>query len=118
MDQKDQNGQERRFLPGRKVKKPRQEWNPHWSIKLLYNVWRVLFTGFKIAMGAAATVLLILIVCGVVFVSILGDYLQNDILPMSQQYESSISDLEQTSFAYYVNSKGEIEVAQIGRAHV
>ena len=112
MDQKDQNGQERRFLPGRKVKKPRQEWNPHWSIKLLYNVWRVLFNGFKIAMGAAATVLLILIVCGVVFVSILGDYLQNDILPMSQQYESSISDLEQTSFVYYVNSKGEIEVAQ------
>ncbi len=96
----------------RSAKKPDQSWTPHWSLKLLSGIWKTLFAAFKIAVGAAATVLLILIVCGVVFVTILGDYLQNDILPVAAQYESSVSDLEQTSFVYFVNSNGEIEIAQ------
>ncbi len=96
----------------RRQKKQNQDWNPHWSLKLLYSVWMAVFSAFKIAVGAAATVLLILIVCGVVFVTTLGDYLQNDILPLAAQYESSVSDLEQTSFVYCVNENGDIEVAQ------
>ncbi len=96
----------------RRAKKPDQEWTPHWSLTLLSSIWKALFAAFKIAVGAAATVLLILIVCGVVFVTILGDYLQNDILPIAAQYESSVSDLEQTSFVYFVNDNGEIEIAQ------
>ena len=96
----------------RRPKKQQQQWEPHWSLKLLYSVWKAVFAAFKIAVGAAATVLLILIVCGVVFVTTLGDYLQNDILPLASQYESSVSDLEQTSFVYCVNENGDIEVAQ------
>ena len=96
----------------RRANMQRQEWNPHWSLKLLYGIWSVLFSAFKIAVGAAATVLLIVITCGIVFAGILGNYLQDDILPSAAEYESTVSDLEQTSFVYYVNDKGEIEVAQ------
>ena len=96
----------------RRAKMQRQEWNPHWSLKLLYGIWSVLFSAFKIAIGAAATVLLIVITCGIVFAGILGNYLQDDILPSAAEYESTVSDLEQTSFVYYVNKRGEIEVAQ------
>ena len=64
----------------RRAKKPRQDWNPHWSIKLLYTLGSVALSAAKIALGAAATRLMILLVCGVVFAGILGDYLQQDIL--------------------------------------
>ena len=96
----------------RRAKMQRQEWNPHWSLKLIYGIWSVLFSAFKIVIGAVATVLLIVITCGIVFAGILGNYLQDDILPSAAEYESTVSDLEQTSFVYYVNNKGEIEVAQ------
>ena len=65
----------------RRNPKPRQEWNPHWIVKVLYGIWTVLFSAFKIAVGAVATVLMIVLVCGFVFVGILGDYLEEDILP-------------------------------------
>ena len=42
----------------RRVKKPRQEWNPHWILKLLYTAASVAFSLAKIAAAAAATVLL------------------------------------------------------------
>ena len=54
---------------------PRQDWKPHWALRILYRIWMVLFSVFKIALGAAATVLLIGVVCGFVFVGIVGDYL-------------------------------------------
>ena len=57
----------------RRVKKPRQEWNPHWLLKVLYTLGYLALSGVKIALGAAATVLMILIVCAVVFVGTLGD---------------------------------------------
>ena len=63
----------------RRAKMQRQEWNPHWSLKLLYGIWSVLFSAFKIAIGAAATVLLIVITCGIVFAGILGNYLQDNL---------------------------------------
>ena len=62
----------------RRRKKPRQEWDPHWLIKLLYSGGSVAVSLVKIAIGAAATVLLILLICGAVFVGTLGDYLQDD----------------------------------------
>ena len=46
----------------RRTKKPRQEWNPHWLLKLLYTVGSVALSLLKIAIGAAATVVLILLV--------------------------------------------------------
>ena len=100
------------FKRRNKAEKPRQEWNPHWTLKLLYSIWMTAFSVFKIALGAAITVLLICVVCGAVFVGILGDYLQNDILPESANYELNISDQEQTSNAYYVDANGKIEKLQ------
>ena len=46
----------------RKKDKNRQNWKPHWSIRLLYHAWMAVFTAFKIAVGAAATALMIVVV--------------------------------------------------------
>ena len=76
----------------RRARKPRQNWKPHWAIKLLYGLWLACFGAVKIAIGAVVTVLLIVLVCGFVFVGILGDYLEEDVLPESAQYEFNIAD--------------------------
>ena len=61
----------------------RQEWRPNPLTWLLYTIWRIGATALKIVAGTVATVLLIVIVCGFVVVTILGDYLQDDIMPMA-----------------------------------
>jgi len=95
----------------RRKEKPRQEWNPHWTLKLLYGLWSACVGLVKIALGAAATVLLIVIVCMFVFVGILGNYLNNDILP-NAGYDPENTSLDQTSFVYYVDSRGNIQELQ------
>ena len=65
----------------------------------------------KIAAGAAATVALIFVVCGFVFAGILGDYLQSDILPEAY-YDLDNAVLDQTSFVYYVDDDGNIQLLQ------
>ncbi len=90
---------------------PRQEWNPHWSLKGAYKAWRVIFGSFKVFLGAAATVLLIGIVCAFVFVGVLGDYLQEDILPEAVVDLDSY-EYEQNSYLYYVDSTGQIQEYQ------
>ena len=96
----------------RRAKKPRQNWNPHWLLKILYGLWIAAFSAVKIAVGAAVTVVLIVLVCGFVFVGILGDYLEEDILPESADYEFNIADQEKTSYAYYVDGNGDIQLLQ------
>ena len=96
----------------RRRKKPRQEWDPHWLIKLVYTAASVAVSLVKIAIGAAATVLLILLICGAVFVGTLGDYLQDDILKEAGNWSMEDYDLEQTSFIYYVDSNGDIQQLQ------
>ena len=95
----------------RKKGRPRQQWNPHWSLKLLYGIWTTAWSVLKIALGAAATVLLICLVCGFVFVGILGNYLQQDILPQAY-YNMENANLDQTSFVYYVDGDGNIQLLQ------
>ena len=95
----------------RKKGKERQEWNPHWSLKLLYGIWAALLGAAKVALGAIATVLLICVVCGFVFVGILGNYLQEDILPEAY-YNMDNASLDQTSFVYYVDDDGNIQLLQ------
>ena len=90
------------FFKFRRKSKPRQEWNPHWTLKLLYGIWSAAMAVVKIAACAAVTVFLILIVCGFVFVGLLGDFLQNDILP-DAQYSFDSAGLAQTSNVYYVD---------------
>ena len=97
----------------RRPKRERQDWNPHWSLKILYGIWMFCFGAVKIAIGAVATVLMILLVCGFVFVGILGEYLESDVLPESVNYEiTGISDLEQTTHVYYVDKNGDIQELQ------
>ena len=79
----------------RRPKRERQDWNPHWILKILYGIWMFCFGAAKIAIGAVATVLMIVLVCGFVFIGILGEYLESDVLPESVNYEiTGISDLE------------------------
>ena len=96
----------------RRVKKVRQEWNPHWTLKTLYTLGSVALSVLKIAIGAMVTVMLILLICGVVFVGTLGDYLQNDILTEASNWSIDDYDLEKTSFLYYVDSDGHIQQLQ------
>ena len=96
----------------RRVKKPRQEWNPHWLLKVFYALWTTTVSVAKIAIGAALTVVLIVLVCGVVFVGTLGDYLQEDILTDAADWSIGDYDIEETSFAYYVDDGGNIQLLQ------
>ena len=91
--------------------KSRQEWNPHWLLKLLYGLWSAAVGIVKIAAGAVATVAMIGLVCVFVFVGILGNYLQEDILP-DANYNLENATLDQTSFVYYVDEGGNIQLLQ------
>lgn len=88
-----------------------QDWNPHWAIKALYTTWRIVFAGFKIALGAAATVLLVGVVCMFVFATTLGDYLEEDILPNAGM-DIEDSDLDMTSKVWYLDEDGQIQLLQ------
>ena len=94
-----------------KQKPPRQDWKPNFLLRLLYAVWRVAFGAFKIAAGAAGTVLMVLVICAFVFVGVLGDYLQDDVLPMAN-IDIEDYDLEQNSYMYYLDSNGQIQKYQ------
>lgn len=94
-----------------KQKTPRQEWKPNLFLRLLYAAWRVAFGAFKIAAGAAGTVLMVLVICAFVFVGVLGDYLQDDVLPMAN-IDIEDYDLEQNSYMYYLDSNGQIQKYQ------
>ena len=95
----------------KRQKRQRQEWKPNLVLRIAYGIWRVLFGAFKIAVGAAGTVLLIGIICAFVFVGVLGDYLQDDILPMAN-IDINNYELEQNSYLYYVDSSGQIQKYQ------
>lgn len=96
----------------RRMRKLRQEWNPHWLLKLAYAAVSAVLSLLKIAIGAAATVLLIVLICGTVFVGTLGDYLQEDILTSASDWSLEDYDLERTSFIYYVDNNGDIQQLQ------
>ena len=96
-----------------KRKRPeRQQWDPHWLIKLVYTAVSVAFSLLKIAVGAAATVVLIVLICATVFIGTLGDYLQEDILTEAGSWSMEDYDLERTSFIYYVDNNGDIQQLQ------
>ena len=79
--------------------------------KTLKKVWAVVMGFVKVAAGALATVLVICIVCAFVFVGVLGDYLENDIIPNATMDLSTFS-ADLNSFVYYVDSNGEIKMLQ------
>ncbi len=89
----------------------RQDWQPHPALKVLYRVWRVFYSGVKIAAGALATVLLICVVCGFVFANYLGVYLQEDVMSKA---EMNLDDynLDKTSYIYYLDENDDIQILQ------
>ena len=101
----------RNVFGGRGIK-PRQDWNPGLILKMRYTLGSAALSALKTAVGAAVTVMLILLICGVVFVGTLGDYLQNDILTEASNWSIDDYDLEKTSFLYYVDSDGNIQQLQ------
>ncbi len=88
-----------------------QNWKPHWFVRALYRIWRIAFSALKVAGGALATVLLIGIVCGFVFMDVLGGYLQDEIIPKA---EVNLDDyaLDKTSYIYCLDDKGDIQILQ------
>ena len=95
----------------KRQRRRRQHWRPDLISWLLYMAWRIGSSAFKIIAGVLATVLLIVVVCGFVVVTILGDYLQDEIMPMAQM---NLDDylLEQTSYIYYFDDKGNVQILQ------
>ena len=96
----------------RRRKKIRQEWNPHWSVKIIYTAGSTLFSAAKIAVGAAATVLLICLISAVVFAGALAEYHQDDILQEAQNWSYEDYDIEKTSYVHYVDNDGNIQLLQ------
>ncbi len=81
------------------------------TLNVLYRVWMAFFAAAKVAIGAAATVLLICLVCGFAFMGVLADYLEGDILPSASLVLESY-DMDAPSYVYSVNSEGQIELLQ------
>ena len=95
----------------RKKKPERQSWKPHWMPDAVYKIWLAAFAIIKIALGAVATVLLIAVVCGFVFLGILGAYLEDDIIPDAEMLKENYN-MDQTSYIHYVDKDGNIQVLQ------
>ena len=89
----------------------RQEWKPDQLLRTLYKIWRGIFAAFKVLLGAAVTVFLIVAICSFVFATILGDYLEDDILPQANLNLSDLA-LDMNSIIYYIDSNDEIQVQQ------
>ncbi len=88
-----------------KRKVSRQNWKmPSW-MKKTQSIWMAIYGGFKVVLAALVTVLVICAVCAVVFVGLLGEYLEEDIIPQAGLQIESF-DLDQTSYAYYIDSNG------------
>lgn len=95
----------------KRKKKVRQEWKPHWLLRILQFLWTAALSLVKLAIGGVATVLLIGIICGFVLIGAAGDYLQEDVIP-NVSFDLENYKLDQTSFIYYVDAGGNIQQQQ------
>lgn len=89
----------------------RQEWVPALPLQIVHTAWKAAFAAFKIAVGTAATVMFICIICAFVFIGIVGTYLQEDIIPYAEMNLDNY-DLDQTSFIYCQDTDGSIKELQ------
>lgn len=88
-----------------------QSWTPHVALRIAYKVWRVIFALTKVAAGALATILLIGLISGFVFAGMLGDFLQEDVLPEASLDLSDLT-LDLNSTIYYIDGDKQIQVQQ------
>ena len=92
-----------------KKKKPeRQEWKLPAPLQMLRAVLSGALSLVKIAVGGIVTVALVLLVCCIVLVGAAGDYLEQEVIP-NTSFNEEVS-LDQTSFIYYVDADGEIQL--------
>ena len=77
----------------------------------MHRAWMIVFSVCKVLFGAFITVLLIGVVCGFVFVGTLGDYLQEDILPLAVMDIEDV-EIDTPSTMYYVDANGDIQIYQ------
>ena len=75
------------------------------------SIVRVLRIVMKTTAISLATVTLIALICGLVFVNILANHLQKNILPFTQVNLESYHP-DKTSYVYYFNEDGEVRVLQ------
>ena len=95
----------------RKKKGAQQSMDLQKILPVLKTSWSVVSAVGKIALGAIATVLMICVVCAFVFAGILGDYLEDDVMPMASVVLEDY-DMDTPSVFYHVNEDGEIEILQ------
>ena len=67
---------------------------------------------FKVALGAAATVAIIVGVCLVVLAGSVGDYLDEEILSKVETEDSENRDMNLNSYVYYLDGNGDIQKLQ------
>ena len=112
-ENKKKDEQAKKVVKKKKTKAAHQEWKPHWTVQMLQAVWMVVFTGIKIVAGAAATVAIICMLCLLVFAGTLGDYLQNDVIPMAEGMDLENFGVELKSTMYYNDANGNIKELQV-----
>ena len=95
----------------RRKKAQRQNWKPHWTLRVLRRLWLIAFGAFKIALGAAATVAIIVGVCAIVLVGSVGDYLEEEILSQVETEEKDYGK-NLNSYMYYLDENGDIQKLQ------
>lgn len=83
---------------------------PLW-MRVLGGVWSVIWTAVKVALGAAGVALAVVFITGGIFACLLGNYLQDDVIP-NADFDVESFDLDQTSFIYYVDSNNKIQKMQ------
>ena len=89
----------------------RQNWKPGKLLTVLHGLWVGFYSAVKVAFAAVATVLIILGICAFVFVGVLADYLEGDILPQAGVQLEGF-ELNQPSYIYYIDDAGNIQVLQ------
>ena len=102
----------------KKKKAPRQDWKPHWSLRILKSLLGVAFSVLKIALGAAATVSIIVGICLLVVAGSVGDYLDEEILSKIETEDSESRDMDLNSNVFYVDGNGDIQKLQNPHANI
>ena len=80
-------------------------------LTVIKTVFTVVGAILRVALGAAATVFLIGVICAFTFMGTLGDYLEQDVL-QDVTVDPEDYSMEQNSYLYYVDSDGEIQEYQ------
>ena len=95
----------------KKQQPPRQEWKPHWSVRFVKWILASAFGAVKIAIGALATVAMIIGICVVVLAGSLGDYMESEILS-NLEADRGESDVNLNSYVFYLDENGDIQKLQ------